>query len=599
MKKIIVSVDPYEARAALLDNGRLVNIEIESATATKRKGNIYKGVVTSLEASLGAAFVDYGGGKDGFLPYDEISNAMLMTISPYGKKRSLARGDYIMVQVVKEEHNGKGAALTTHISLPGRYVVLMPFSGKRGISRKVCGEERARLKQLASQLDVPKGYGVIVRTVGEKELLSDLQADLDVLHDRWKEILQKFKMQKGPGLIYSDASLAVRFVRDYMTLDVVEVLVEDEHSYQELARFFDMVMPQKRGILKRYNDPMPLFSKFGVEQQMDALLNDRVPLPSGGSIVIGQTEALVAIDVNAGRSKQRDTENTAFRVNLEAAREIARQLILRDLGGIVVVDFIDMKLDQHRHQVEDELKKALAMDKARLTFGEIGEFGLMIFSRQRLRQSVEASVTEPCPLCSGSGRIRSPTMLAMATLRKVRERLATHRSKVEYVEVRVPLNVANFLNNRKRDALLELERRFDVVIDVLGDTDASPNDIKVSLRNEVPKDRNVLQQEELIPQPEPKTEGVFKSLIKRWLKLSKDDEPDEGGAFANNSPDDISDSTALETTPTNKRRRRHKRKEHRSEARQAEASTGEHTDVRPSKWLQKHEVGTQNQEEKC
>jgi ribonuclease E len=566
MKRIVVSVDPFEARAALLEGDRLQNIEIESAAAGKRKGNVYKGRVTSVEPSLGAAFVDYGASKDGFLPFDEVSSRALQATTGHGRAGSRAgvsRGDWVMVQVSKEEFGKKGASLTTHVALPGRFVVLMPFSDRTGISRKLGGEERARLKQLASRLTYPDGYGVIVRTVGEQEQFADLQTDLDLLVAAWEEVLAKFKAQHGPGELHADAGLAVRFLRDYMTSDVGEVWVEDEPSFRDITRFFEARMPQRRSILKRYDGDVPLFVKYGVERQIESLLNDRVALPSGGSIVIGQTEALVAIDVNSGKFKQRDVEDTAFRVNLEAAKEIARQVVLRDLGGIVVVDFIDMEDGNRRRQVEDALETALAGDKARLSFGKIGEFGLMAFSRQRLRQSVGSGSTTACPTCSGTGRIRTPALLAMSTLRKVRERLAGQGTRAAYVEVRVPVEVANFLNNRKREALVELESRYDIIIDVTGDAEAKPTDATVSVLPEVPRDRTAFrhydedaagedegteESREATPVAAPAHDatgdaeaagregGFIKGLLKKFLGYQEGMEEEAGGRSARPEP---------------------------------------------------------------
>jgi len=494
-RRVLISVDPYEARAALLDGERLINVEVEGTSSVKRKGNIYRGRVTAIQHSLGAAFVDYGAHKDGFLPLEDVSNKSLVRFSGHSRsegRMSLRVGDPVLVQVTKEEFGKKGATLTTYVSLPGRFVVLMPFSERTGVSRKLPGEERARLRQIASRLQVPDGFGFIVRTVGEEEDLQDLQADLDSLVAEWRAIEKAFEERKTVGEIHAEISLARRFVRDYLTTDVTEIWVEDEGSHRELADYLQDHMPDRLGILRRYQGNVPLFLKHGVESQIDALLQNRVSLASGGSIVIAQTEALVAIDVNSGRTRQSDIEATALKTNLEAAREIARQLVLRDLGGIVVVDFIDMESEAHRRAVEQELRSSLKADKARLTFTPIQEFGLLILTRQRLRQSVDSGITLPCPTCQGSGRVRSPNLQAMAALRRIRERLATSAGNVAYVEVTVPLEVAHFLNNRKRDALLALERKFDVIIDVLGDPSSRPDAFHLSALADVPPSRRAL-----------------------------------------------------------------------------------------------------------
>ena len=558
-RKVLISVDPYEARAALMDGDRLINVEVEGTSSVKRKGNIYRGRVTAVQGSLGAAFVDYGAHKDGFLPLEDVSNRSLVRFSGHpasGGRTSLRVGEPVLVQVTKEEFGKKGATLTTYVSLPGRFVVLMPFSERTGVSRKLPGEERARLRQIASRLKVPEGFGFIVRTVGEEEDLPDLQADLDALVQEWRDIEKAFRERKTTGEIRTEISLARRFVRDYLTSDVSEIWVEDEVSHRELQEYLQRHMPDRLGILRRYQGTLPLFLKYGVESQIDALLQNRVSLASGGSIVIAQTEALVAIDVNSGRTRQADIEATALKTNLEAAREIARQLVLRDLGGIVVVDFIDMESEAHRRAVEQEMRSSLKADKARLTFTPIQEFGLLILTRQRLRQSVDSGITLPCPTCQGSGRVRSPSLQAMAALRRIRERLATSAANVAYVEVTVPLEVAHFLGNRKRDALLALERKFDVIIDVLGDPASRPDAFHLSALPDVPASRRALYGAEddgeepsssleeasspaPVPDPEPvdrrlpeagRQRSFLKGLLTRVLGLGEEEE--EAGSEA-------------------------------------------------------------------
>lgn len=554
-RRILISTDPYEARAVLMEGDRLVNIEVESASAEKRKGHIYRGRVTAIEPSLEAAFVDYGpragshrgASKDGFLPFDEVATRSLEELTGHGRARNrsgLRVGDAVLVQVSKEEVGRKGATLTMFVSLPGRYVVLMPFSDRTGVSRKLDGDERDRLRRIMRQVRVPEGFGVIMRTSGEMtESPEEVQADLDYLVHTWEGIVRRFREATEPGEVYSEAGLAIRFVRDYLGPDVTEVLVEDAGTMQELSRYLQAWMPHRHGILKRYEGEIPLFTRYGVERQIEALMSRRVTLPSGGSIVIGETEALVAIDVNSGRLKQRDAEGTALATNLEAAREVARQVVLRDLGGIIVVDFIDMESEAHRRRVEDELKAAMARDKARLSFGRITDFGLLAFSRQRIRQAMDSGVTLPCPTCSGTGRLRSPSSLAMTALRRVRERLATLKQKAAYVEVVVPVAVANFLNNRKREDLTALERRYGVLVDVTGDPNAPPHDIRVNVLPEVPADRTFLRSSEeappaaeepeatpepVVPQPAAAGESRERSVLKGLLKIvfgMKDEEP--------------------------------------------------------------------------
>lgn len=536
--RIVVSVDPYEARAAKMEGDRLVNIEVESAAQEKRKGSIYRGKVMAVEQSFEAAFVNYGTGKEGFLPFDEVCTRSLVELTGHGRSQKGAGvrvGDTILVQVTKEEVGKKGATLSMHVSLPGRYVVLMPFDDRTGVSRKLDPDERNRLRKELHRLGLPEGFGVIIRTSGEStDRREDLQLDLDHLLKSWEQVLEKFRSAKEPGEIRADAGLAVRFIRDYLSSDVDEIQVEDEYSMRELERYMDSCMPGRRPILKRYLDEIPLFIRYGVERQVEALLRRRVHLPSGGSIVIGETEALVAIDVNSGRLKRRGIENTAFQANIEAAREIARQMVLRDLGGIIVVDFIDMESDANRRKVTEELKAAMSKDKARLTFGQITDFGLLAFSRQRIRQTVDSGFNLACPTCSGSGRIRSPSALAMSALRNVREKLATQAKRAAYVEVVVPVRVANFLNNRKREALVGLEKHHSVLLDVTGDADAQPDEIRVNVLPEVPPDRSAMirAEEEPVeepspppPPPPPKSEeshtdrGGFKNFLRMVLGI--------------------------------------------------------------------------------
>jgi ribonuclease E len=492
-RKIVISADPYEARAALLDGDQLTNLEIESAGTNRRKGNIYKGRVTSVEKSLEAAFVDYGMGKEGFLPLDEVNERSVIELT--GKSANVSGhvtvgvGDIILVQVAKEEIGKKGAALTMNVSSPGRFLVLMPFSSRTGVSRKLSGDDRVRLKDSLDRLCLPKGFGCIIRTVSDQSLDDELQADLDHLIGQWNTIVQSFRDAKKPGEIHHESSLALRFIRDYMDSAVDEVIIEDDVTWHEMQVYFGAVMQAKLSRLTRYSGDLPLFVKFGVDRQVEALLKNRVELPSGGSIVIGQTEALTAIDVNSGRTKRGAIEETAFKTNVEAAVEIARQVILRDIGGIIVVDFIDMESETHRKAVEDTLKDALAMDKARLTITRIKDFGLLAFSRQRLRHNVDEGIMSLCPTCGGTGRIRAPGPLAMSILRRLRERLTNMSGDSELVEVTVSVDVANFLNNRKREELIGLEKRHGIAIDVIGNPDVTPDDMKLTLHEAAPEDR--------------------------------------------------------------------------------------------------------------
>lgn len=494
-KKIVISADSYEARAALLDGDLLINLEIESAGSNRKKGNIYRGRVTTIEKGLDAAFVDYGTGKEGFLPLDEVNERSLIEITGKSPAASghvnLGVGDVVLVQVAKEEVGKKGAALTMNISSPGRFLVLMPFSSRTGVSRRLAGDDRTRLKDALDRLSLPEGFGLIIRTASDQSMEKELQADLNHLLSQWKEILSRFNQARKPTEVHTESSLALRFIRDYMDAGVGEVMVEDQETWQELNAYFASVMPGWQSILSRYTGDLPLFVKFNVDRQVEALLKNKVLLPSGGSIVIGQTEALTAIDVNSGRTKKGAIEDTAFRTNLEAAVEIARQVILRDIGGIIVVDFIDMESEAHRKGVEDALRNALARDKAHLTVARIRDFGLLAFSRQRLRHTVEEGIMSACPACGGTGRIRAPGPLAMSIMRRLRERLANMTSEAELVEVTVSVDVANFLNNRKRDELMALERKHGLAIEILGTTDVAAEDMQIRIHEDIPDDRQL------------------------------------------------------------------------------------------------------------
>lgn len=485
--RALISCDTDETRAALLEGGRLVNLEIETSFSAKRRGNIYKGCVVAVEKGLNAAFIRYTQEsqptKEGFLPIDSIVSQSLMELSGQKAQRgetALRVGDYVLVQVVKEEIGHKGATFTMDIALPGRYVVLMPFKQRNGVSRKLDGAERTRLRKMLEQVQVPQGYGVIIRTsVEDLDCPADLQADLDHLVHLWEDIVRRFKEMQGPGLIYAEPTLAVRFVRDYVK-SVSEVIVDDHHTLEQLSQYMERWMPETAAKLRLYSDPVPLFSRFGVEREIERLLSPKVPLPSGGSIYIQETEALVAVDVNSGKGKEQTAEKTALETNLEAAREIARQAILRDLGGLIVVDFIDMHSEENRRRVEQELSNAFAKDKARLAFGRIDQFGLLVFSRQRLRSTTESELTMACPCCSGSGRVWSPATLAAGALRRLRETLASKRPRGQ-IQIRLPPAGADYLNNNKRSALADLEQKFQVTIEVIGDNGCRHNEIKISV----------------------------------------------------------------------------------------------------------------------
>ena len=473
MKRMLINATQQEElRVAIVDGQSLYDIDIEQPAKEQKKSNIYKGRITRLEPSLEAAFVEYGGDKHGFLPLKEISRDYFQAGIDANRatiKELLKEGQEVVVQVDKEERGNKGAALTTFISLAGRYMVLMPNSPRAGgVSRRIEGEDRQALKEAMDALTIPDDMGIIIRTAGVGRDAEELQWDLDYLLLVWKAITDAALAKPSPFLIYQESRLIIRALRDYLRADIGEILIDSEEMFQDAKDFVQQVMPQNLRKLKLYKDSIPLFSRYQIETQIENAYERQVRLPSGGSIVIDQTEALTAIDVNSARAtKGGDIEETAFNTNLEAADEVARQLRLRDLGGLVVVDFIDMESSKHQREVEDRLKNALKYDRARVQIGRISRFGLLEMSRQRLRPSLGESTQIVCPRCSGHGRMRSVESLSLSLLRLIEEQAM--KDNTGQVLVQAPHEVANFLLNEKRRALIEIERRHDVPIVIVAD----------------------------------------------------------------------------------------------------------------------------------
>jgi len=474
---MLISVDEEESRVAIIEDTVLENLEIEShGQSESRRGNIYKGIVHKVEPSLQAAFIDFGEPKQGFLPLSEIHPRLWpagITEKRPDISKLLKEKQELMVQVVKDEVGTKGATLTTHVSLPGRYLVLMPESDKTGISRRLTDVERRRLKETVDAIGVPDEFGVIIRTAGHQRRPMELKKDLLYLVKLYETIEQKFSEQGPSGLIYRDRRHAVRFIRDYYSDNIEEIWVNHRGILKEIADFMAILMPTSRSRLRLYEGDTPLFLRFGVEDQIESVFSRQVELPTGGSIVIDSTEALVAIDVNSGRVKGEDIEETALMTNLSAADEIARQIILRDLGGLLVLDFIDMRDKKNNRAVEQRLRQAFGHDKAKLKFGRISEFGLMELSRQRLRKSLFTSVTRHCEVCDGTGRIRSSSSGALSLLRRMKE--ACIRGGVKYIRATTPINMGNLLLNRRRRDMMELEQRLDVVVEVVAHKDMPSN----------------------------------------------------------------------------------------------------------------------------
>ncbi|MCL1633562.1 ribonuclease E [Luteimonas sp. SX5] len=473
MKRMLINAtQAEELRVAIVDGQTLYDIDIEQPSKEQKKSNIYKGRITRLEPSLEAAFVEYGAERHGFLPLKEISRDYFQAGVDHNKaglKELLKEGQEVVVQVDKEERGNKGAALTTFISLAGRYMVLMPNSPTAGgVSRRIEGDDRAALKEAMDKLEIPDDMGVIIRTAGVGRDAEELQWDLDYLLQVWRSIAEAALTKPAPFLIYQESRLIIRALRDYMRADVGEILVDADEMYAEAKEFVQQVMPHNLRKLKHYTDDTPLFNRFQIESQIENAYERQVRLPSGGSIVVDQTEALTAIDVNSARAtKGGDIEETAFNTNLEAAEEVARQMRLRDLGGLVVIDFIDMSSNKHQREVENRLQNALKYDRARVQIGRISRFGLLEMSRQRLRPSLGEASQIVCPRCDGHGRMRSVESLSLSILRVAEEHAM--KENTGQVLVQAPTEIANFLLNEKRRALAEIEQRHDSPIVIVAD----------------------------------------------------------------------------------------------------------------------------------
>ncbi len=471
MKRMLINATQHEElRVALVDGQKLYDLDIEVPSRGQKKSNVYKGKITRVEPSLEAAFVDYGAERHGFLPLKEVARKYFREGSGDGGrvsiKEALREGQEVIVQVEKEERGNKGAALTTFISLAGRYLVLMPSNPRAGgVSRRIEGDDRNVVRDTMAQLEYPADMGLIVRTAGVGRQAEELQWDLDYLLQLWESIDRASTERPAPFLIYQESNVIIRALRDHLRGDIGEILVDDAEVFQHAQDFMTQVMPHNLKKLKRYNDPVPLFSRYQIESQIESAFQREVNLPSGGAIVIDHTEALLSIDINSARAtKGSDIEETALNTNLEAADEIARQLRLRDLGGLVVIDFIDMQPTKHQREVENRLREALKMDRARVQLGRISRFGLLEMSRQRLRPSLGESSQIVCPRCKGQGTVRGVESLALSILRIIEE--DAMKEKTGRVIARVPVDVGTYLLNEKREILFNLEKRhkLDVIL---------------------------------------------------------------------------------------------------------------------------------------
>ncbi|EAR23550.1 RNase E [Nitrococcus mobilis Nb-231] len=469
---LINATQPEELRVALVDGQSLYDLDIETPARERKKANIYKGKITRVEPSLEAAFVQYGAERHGFLPFKEIARGYFQTeedadLTKISIKEAIREGQELVVQVDKEERGNKGAALTTFISLAGRYLVLMPNNPRAGgVSRRIEGQDRNEIRDALRSLDVPEGMGLIVRTAGVGRSVEELQWDLDYLLNLWMSIQKAAAERNAPLLIYQESNVIIRALRDYLRNDIAEILVDDPDVYEQAKGFIQQVMPHNLAKLKPYQDNVPLFTRYQLESQIESAFQREIRLPSGGAIVIDRTEALISIDINSSRAtKGADIEETALQTNNEAADEVARQLRLRDLGGLIVVDFIDMGANRNQREVENRLREAVKMDRARVQVGRISRFGLLEMSRQRLHTSLGESSQEVCSRCGGRGTVRGVESLALAVLRIIEEEAM--KEKTHKVLAQLPIEVATFLLNEKRSVLSATEQRNGVEITLI------------------------------------------------------------------------------------------------------------------------------------
>ncbi len=514
MKRILINAtQPEEIRVAMVDGQRLYDLDIEHSLRAQKKANIYKGVITRVEPSLEAVFVNYGAQRHGFLSFREVAPEFYNPNAKYtgrpNVKDVMREGMEILVQVDKEERGNKGAALTTYLSLAGRYLVLMPNNPKAGgVSRRIEGDDRQQIKQTLSELDIPDSMGVIVRTAGIERDAEELSWDLDYLKTLWAAIQQAYSQHKGPTLLYQESNVIIRALRDYFRRDIGEIVIDNDKVFNQARDFMQAVMPHNIRKLKLYTDGTPLFSRFQVENQIETAYQRTVALPSGGAIVIDHTEALISIDINSARAtKGHDIEETALNTNLEAADEIARQLRLRDLGGLVVIDFIDMLPSKHQREVEKRLRDAMKLDRARVQVGRISRFGLLEMSRQRLRPSLGESSQIVCPRCTGQGHIRSTDSMALSILRLVEEEAM--KEMTGKVIARLPVSVATFLLNEKRQAITDIQQRRNVDLTIIPNPYMETPHYDISrIRNDNLEDEETQSSYQYIPAPPAAEETV-------------------------------------------------------------------------------------------
>ncbi|MBN1958606.1 MAG: Rne/Rng family ribonuclease [Desulfuromonadales bacterium] len=554
-KKMLINAShPEENRVAIVVDGVLSELDIELAGKEQTKGNIYKAVVVRVETGLQAAFVDYGAEKLGFLQIGEIHPSIYPNKDESKSRPRIAdilnRGQEILVQIVKEERGNKGAALTTFLSIPGRYMVLMPDSTTKGVSRKITDEsERKKLKRTMAELDLPENMGYIVRTAGIGKDKDELKRDFDYLVRLYEGIVARQDQIKAPAQLYQESNLTIRSIRDYFSTDMDEVLIDDQAVYQDTRDFFALVMPELQHLVKRHRERRPIFSRYQIEEQIDGLSKNQIPLPSGGSIVIDQTEALVAIDVNSGKmASESGIEATAIKTNMEAAAEVGRQLRLRDLGGLVVIDFIDMRDRKNIREVEQELRKSLKDDKAKVSVGRISQFGLMEMSRQRLKPTLSVGAYEECPHCKGIGRIKSIEAQAVNLLRQAHT--AASKGQIGLIEAIAPVEVANYLLNQKRKAIVDLERQLNLRLLIHGRAKMLPGDLELEIHK---REKTEDESRKIMPISHA---NQIEVALAAQQEVKENSTPEETTEVPGEEP---TETKAPEDAPKKRRRRRRKK----------------------------------------
>ncbi len=514
---LINATQSEEIRVALIKNNFLYDLDIECPSEVKKKGNIYKAIVTRREPSLDAVFVEYGAKRQGFLPIKEIAEEYLNpNAQSSGNDKPpitalIREGQELLIQVDKEERGSKGAALTTYITLAGCYLVLMPNSPRSGgISRRIEGEDRDELKETLNALNLEEDMGLIIRTAGVGKCQDELQADLNMLLNQWRAILQAYETQMAPCLIHQEGDVIIRSIRDNLRKSISEIIIDDQISYIKAKQYIEQIKPEFLPNLKLYNSTVPLFNLYQIESQIETAYQRHVALPSGGALVIDRTEALISIDINSAKATSgADIESTAFNTNLEAADEIARQLRLRDLGGLVVIDFIDMSQSKHQRDVENRLKDALKADRARIQVGRISRFGLLEMSRQRLRLSLGETEQDTCPRCEGRGTVRSIQSHALSIVRLIEEEAL--KEKTAEIQVQLPVEMATFIINEKRDYILSIEKRHAVHIIVVANPYLDMPQFKIARLKEDNVGKNKRPSYSIVQQPEMAVESSTQS----------------------------------------------------------------------------------------